>query len=136
MAGLVSAESKLGMAEIVFRMRPALLFGDLHRVADLNQRTFTDARAKLSGALPCVATLHDFRPKRECPALRRFARMNRATAAYKKRALPIRRFAKAHLMRGAIHVLLFERGRRHAHVLRRALQIFFVQIDEAFLIAA
>ena len=108
-------------------IRFALLLSDLHRGTDLNQRPFSDARAESRRAVPFLAILHQFRPERKRPALRRLRGMDAASMVQKERALLVGRLAESQLVARAIDVFLLERARRHAGELRRARQIVSVK---------
>ena len=118
------------------RIRPALLFGNLHGRADLYQRTFSDSRAILSRAIPGALVFDQLRPKRKRAALGWLGGMNRAAAALQEWALLVGRLAKTHLVPCAIDILGLEGARRHTHEFGGPLEIGLGQVNEAFLIAA
>lgn len=120
---------------VVAGIRPPVLFRHFHRGADLDERTFADARTILTGAIPLGAIFDQFRPERERSALRGLGRMQAAAMRQQKRTLFFARLAKSHLMARAVHVLFLERARRHVHEFRGSPQVVFRQIDEPFLIA-
>lgn len=125
-----------GTLSVHIRIRPALLFSDLHRRADLDQLAFTDARAVLRRAIPFPTAFDQFRPERKRAALRRLSRMNRAAVAFEERALLFRRLAEPHLVARPVNIFLFKCPRRHPHEFRGALQVGFGQVDKALLVAA
>src|SRR5437763_16804401 len=92
-------KSMCGMISLVqFRIGAPLLFGDLHRVADLNQRTLTDSRTRPPRAIPRRPPLDNLRPERKRSALSGLRWVNRAAIAHQKRTLLIARFAQAALV--------------------------------------
>jgi hypothetical protein len=62
--------------------------------------------------------------------------MQAATVLQQEGALFFARLAEADLVSGAVDVLFFERGGRHAGELGGALEVVFGQIDETILITA
>ena len=106
-----------------------------HRGADLDERSFTNARAILAGVGPSFAILHQFGPKGKCSALGGLGGMQTATMLHQERALFIARLAKPHLMPRAIDVFFLEGARRHAREFGRSFEIVFRQVDETVLVA-
>ena len=119
-----------------FRIRPALLLGDLQRGADLNERPFAYAGAIRRSALPLAAVFDQLGPERKRAALGGLGGMNRAAVALEKRALFFGRLAKTQLAPRAVDIFGLERARGDTDEFRSAFEIGFGEIDKALLVAA
>ena len=110
---------------IHIRIRPPLLFRDLHGRPDLNQRTLANPWAILRRTIPLTPALDQLRPVRERPALRRLGRMYGAAMSSQERALFLRRFAEPHLVARAVYIFFLECLRRQADKLCGSFEVGF-----------
>lgn len=110
--------------------------GDFKCCSNLNQRSGSDPRTVHGGGLPGGNILHQLRPEREQPALRRLGRMDPATGRVQKVALRVPRLPQPDEITRPVNVLGFKRVRRHTQKSSSLGDVGFAQVHVPVLPAA